>query len=92
MRYLPEGYEKIEHAYAADSAAHPARSDKRLQALQAGLLRRVEQEIVVAPVAQPERRQERQNMNPRQEGQHDADFQAQDNVEDNRQSCRHTGK
>lgn len=89
MRYFPEGNHQIENADAAHSAAHPARGYDRAQSLQAGLLRGVEQEIVIAPIAQTERRQERQNMNPRQEGQHDADFQAQDNVENDRQSCRH---
>jgi hypothetical protein len=91
MGYLPEGYDQIQNAYAADSAAHPARRYHWTQALQAHLLRSVEQEKVVAPIAQPKRRQKRQDVNPRQEGQHEADFQAQDNVEDDSQSCRHIG-
>lgn len=90
MGYLPEGYEQIQNAYAAHGTAHPARRDHRAQALQAHLLRSVEQEKVVAPIAQPERRQIRQDVYPRQEGQHDADFQAKDNIEDDRYSGRHT--
>lgn len=92
MRYLPAGYHQIQNPYAAHSAAHPSRCDDRAQALQAGLLRSVEQEIVVAPIAQSQRRQERHDMNPRQKGQHDADLNAQDNIEDDSQSGRHIGE
>lgn len=82
MRYLPEGYHQIQDSYAAHSAAYPTRRDDRAQALQASLLRSVEKKIIVAPIAQTQRRQERHDMNPRQKRQHDADFQAQDNIED----------
>lgn len=87
MRYLPEGDHKVEHPDAAHSAAHPTRGDHGSQTLQSGLLCGIEQEIVVAPVAQP--KVIRQQMKPRQESQHKADFQAQDNIKDDSQSGRH---
>lgn len=76
MGDLPEGDPQIEQSEPRHSAAHPARRDGMLQALQSGLLRRIKQKIVVAPIAQPE------GMQPRQQCEHNADFEAQDNVED----------
>jgi hypothetical protein len=89
MGYLPEGYHQIQDSQAAHCASDPTRRNHRPQALQAHLLRSVKQEKIVAPIAQPERWQERQDVNPRQERQHNADLQAQDNVEDDRYSRRH---
>lgn len=90
MCQLPEGYEEIQKPQTAHGPAHPARSYHRSQALQAYLLRGVEQEEIVAPIAKAERRQKRQDVYPRQEGQHNAYFQTQDDVEDNCQSRGHT--
>lgn len=55
-----------------------------LQSLYARLLRRVEQEKIVAPIRQTKRRI------PGQQRQYDADFEAQDNVEDNAELGCHT--
>jgi hypothetical protein len=76
MSYLPEGYDQIQDAEAAYRAAHPPGSNHGPQALQAHLLRCVKQEKIVAPISQPERRQKGQDVNPRQERQHNADLQA----------------
>lgn len=77
MRDFPEGYAEVEQSQARHSAAHPAGRDCVLQALQACLLRRVEQKEIVTPIRQAKRR------NPGQQGEHYADFEAQDNVKDN---------
>lgn len=45
--------------------------------MHAGFARGVKEKIVVAPVAQPKRALR----NPRQERKHNADFQAEDNIE-----------
>ena len=81
MRDLPEGDPQIKQPQPRHRAAHPAGCDRLLQALQSGLLRRVEQKIVVAPIAQPE------GMQPRQQREHNANFEAQDNVEDDCELC-----
>ena len=85
MGHLPEGYAQIEQPEPCDSAAHPTGRDRPLHAEEARLVRRIDQEVVVAPVAQPERGQEREDVNPRQEREHEPYFEAQDNVEDNAQ-------
>ena len=79
MRNLPEGYQEIEHAKTCDRAAHPAGRDCVLQAAQAGLVGGIDKEKIVRPVAQPER------VKPWQEGEHNAHFQTQDDVEQYRQ-------
>ena len=76
MHDLPEGDPQVEQAQTRHRAAHPAGRDGVLYALQSGLLRRVEEKVVVAPIAQSER------VNPRQQREHNADFEAQDDVED----------
>jgi hypothetical protein len=47
-----------------------------LQAHQPCLARGIEQQVVVAPIAQAE------GMNPRQKGEHDAHFETQDDEKD----------
>ena len=79
MRDLPESDTEIEQPEPRHSAAHPAGSDGSLKTHESGLVRRVDEEIVIRPVAQPER------MNPRQEREHDAHFKAQDDVKNNAQ-------
>jgi len=73
---LPEGQSEIDEAEAGDCAAHPTGSDRLLQTLQPRLLRGVDEEEVIAPIAQPER------MHPGQKRQHDARFEAQNDVKD----------
>lgn len=77
MGHLPEGYAEVEHAESGHGPTDPAGVDRHLQALRAGLVRRVNQKEIIAPIAQAERVRP-----PRQERQHEADFEAQDNVED----------
>jgi hypothetical protein len=48
-------------------------------------MRCVEEKIIVAPIAQAKK----SLRNPRQKRQHNADLQAQNNIEDNAKLCRH---
>ena len=50
-----------------------------------GFARGVQKKIVIAPVAQPQRALR----NPGQERKHNADFQAENDIEDDAQLCRH---
>ena len=86
MRYLPDGYAEVQEPEPGDRAAHPAGRDRVLQTLYPGSLRRVEQEKVVAPIREAKRRI------PRQQREHDAHFEAQDNVEDYAELGCHTRK
>lgn len=77
MGHLPEGYAQVEHAESGHGPAHPARRDRHLQALRARLVSGVNQKEIIPPIAQAEGVRP-----PRQERQHQADFEAQDDVED----------
>src|SRR6266511_5889753 len=55
VEYFPEGNSNIQDADAGNCSTHPSRSDHRLQRMQAGLTRGIQQEIIVAPVAEAER-------------------------------------
>ena len=78
MKYFPEGDPDVQETNAGHSATHPSGSNYSLQRIPFGFARGVHQKIVVAPVAQPESALR----NPRQEGEHNADFQAEDDIED----------
>src|SRR5689334_514738 len=52
VEYLPDGDAQVQQSDAANSAAHPTRSDDGLQPLDARLLRSIQQEEVVAPIAE----------------------------------------
>jgi len=76
MKYFPEGYPDVQKTNPSHCATHPAGGNHSLQRINARFARGVQQKIVVAPVAQPERTLR----NPRQESEHNADFQAKDNI------------
>lgn len=78
MEYLPESDPNIQETHTSHCPTHPPRSNYSLQSMHAGLPRRVQEKIVVAPVAQAERALR----NPRQEREHNADFQAENDIED----------
>ena len=78
MEYLPEGDPDIQEADASDRATYPSGSNDSLQRMHACFARRVQEKIVVAPVTQTKRTLR----NPRQQHEHDADFQAENNIED----------
>ena len=84
MKELPEPHRYVQEANARDGSAHPSRRDETLQAV-TGLTRRQQQKVIVAPVAEtpPAVR------HPRQDGEHNADLEAQDYVENYRESRRH---
>ncbi len=76
---LPERDAEVQKADAAHRAAHPTGSDHSLQTLNTRLARSIQQKIVVAPIADsphsvrpPGRNREK-----------DADFEAEDDVENN---------
>ena len=75
---LPKCHAEIQQSEAGHGAAHPARSDYGLQAIESGLARGVEEKIVVAPIAEAEK----VLRNPGQQREHNANFQAKDDVKD----------
>ena len=77
MEYFPEGDPDIQEADASDRATYPSGSNDSLQRMHACLARRIQQKIVVAPVANSPHAL----WPPGQHGEKDADFQAQDDVE-----------
>ena len=83
MEYLPKRYPNIQQTHAGNCPAHPSRSDGDLQRVHAGLARRVQEKIVVAPVAQAKRTLRY----PRQERKHEANLQAENNIENDAQLC-----
>ena len=74
---FPKRDPDIQQTEAGDCAAHPSRRNHGLQQ-RAGLARRVQQKIIVAPVAETQRALRR----PGQQRQHDANFKAKDNIKD----------
>ena len=77
MEYFPKGDPDIQEPDAGNRSAHPARGNYGLQCMHAGFARGVQEKVVVAPVAQSKRALR----NPRQERQHNANLQAEDNIE-----------
>lgn len=77
MKYFPEGDPDVQETNASHCPTYPSGGNYSLQYV-AGFARSVQQKIVVAPVAQPKR----PLGNPWQEGEHNADFQAEDDIED----------
>ena len=55
MKDFPKGNPDVQQTDAGDRAAHPAGSNHGLYYLHAGFSRRIQQKIIVAPVAQAER-------------------------------------
>ena len=49
---FPKRHADIQQTEAGNGSANPARRDEALQAIKAGLTRGVEEEVVVAPIAQ----------------------------------------
>jgi hypothetical protein len=79
MKDFPKSHSQIQHAQAGDRAAHPARSYHGLQPVHSALACRIQQKIIIAPVAEAQRALR----NPWQQREHYANFKAQDDVEDN---------
>ena len=85
MEYFPKGDPDVQKSDAGNRSPDPSRSNDRLQRVHAGLARSVQEKIVVAPVAQAKRALR----DPRQEGEHQANLQAEDNIKNDAQLCRH---
>ena len=77
MKYFPKSYANIQQTKSGDRTAHPARGDHCLQTLDAGYAGGVKEEIVVSPIAQAECALR----NPREQRQHNANFKAENNIE-----------
>ena len=76
VKDFPESDTDVQKSDATDGAPDPTRRDKGLYSLNAGFLRSIQQEIVVAPVAEaphPVRP-------PGRDREERADFKAQDDV------------
>lgn len=73
---FPKGHAEIEQAETGHGAAYPARGHHALQSIKSRLARRVEQKIIIAPVAQTEKTLR----NPGQQREHNANFQAKNDV------------
>ena len=78
MENLPEGDPDIQDTDASHCTANPAGSNYSLQRMHAGFARGVQEKIIIAPVAQAKRALR----NPRQQHEHQADFQAENDIED----------
>ena len=85
MEYLPKGDPDVQKADAGNCPTYPSRSNYDLQRVHARLARGVQKKIVVAPVAQAERALR----DPRQEGKDKANLQAEDDIKNDTQLCRH---
>lgn len=79
MEDFPKRHSQIQDAQTGNCATDPTRSDHTLQTIETGLTRGVQKEIVVSPITQAEK----SLRNPGQQREHNANLQAQDNVEDN---------
>jgi hypothetical protein len=84
VKDLPKGDTDIHETKSGHGPAHPSRSDYRLQHMQTGFARNVQQKIIVAPVAQAKRalRDPGQEYEQKAEHQQKGDFQAENDVED----------
>lgn len=85
VEYLPKRHAEIQQSQTSYCPAHPAGSNEALQAVESGFPGGVEQEVVVAPIAQPQKALR----NPWQERENYANFQAKDDVENNAEFGRH---
>ena len=78
MEYLPESDPDVQESDASNCSPNPSGSNYSLQGMDAGLARGVDEKIVIAPVAQHPKCALR---DPWQEHKHDADFQAENDIE-----------
>ena len=82
---LPKCHAEIQQAQTSDCSAHPARSHEALQTVESRFTSGVEEKVVVAPIAQPQKAL----WNPWQECENYANFQAKDDVENYAEFGRH---
>ena len=85
MECFPKGNPDIQDADSGHCSAHPSGSDYGLQSVQTSLACGVKQEVVISPIAQAKHALR----NPWQERKHQADFQAENDIEDDTKLCRH---
>lgn len=78
MKYFPEGDPDVQETNPGHCSTYPSGGNYSLQRIHAGFARGVEQKIVIAPVAH---NPESALRNPRQEREHNAYFQAEDDIE-----------
>ena len=85
MEDFPKRHSQIQDAQTSDCAPDPTRSNHTLQTIETGLTRGVQKEVVVSPITQAEK----SLRYPGQQREYNADFQAEDNVEDDAELGRH---
>ena len=78
MEYFPESNPDVQETNASHCPTNPSGGNNGLQGIHAGFARGVQQKIVIAPVAH---NPESALRNPRQEREHNADLQAEDDIE-----------
>ncbi len=78
MEYFPESNPDVQETNASHCPTHPSGGNHSLQRIHAGFARGVQQKIVIAPVTHYT---ESALRNPGQEREHDADLQAEDDIE-----------
>lgn|SRR6266536_5785987 len=79
IKYFPEGHAQVQYTETCDCPSDPAGGNHTLQSIKPGLTRGIQQKIIVSPIAKAKK----SLRNPGQQGEHDANLHAQDNVEDN---------
>lgn len=85
IKDLPECHPQVQQAQTSYRTSNPSGSHHALQTIESGFTSRVQQKVVVAPVTQAEK----PLRNPRQQGEHYANFQAQNDVENDAEFGRH---
>lgn len=85
VKDLPKRHAQVQKTKTGDGASHPSRSNHVLQGIGSGFPGGVQEEIIVAPIAQAEK----PLGDPRKQCKHNADFQAEDYVEDDAKFCGH---
>ena len=79
IEYFPKCDSQVQDSDSGYGAAHPARGNNGLQTIEAGLVRRVKQKIIIAPITQAKKTLR----DPGHEREHQADLEAKNDVEDN---------
>jgi hypothetical protein len=86
MKDLPERDPDVENADATHSASHPTGRDDTLQGVTSGLPRRVEEKVIITPIAQYPQRTLR---HPGQESEDQTDLKTEHNIKNDTELCGH---
>ena len=78
IKDFPKRHAEVEKTKTGHCTSDPSGSDYTLQSVESSFPGRVKEKVVVAPIAQPEKTLR----NPGEQSEQDADFQAENDVED----------